>query len=412
MPDSQTSLEAKPQDLSLLGLLAGQIGRLIICFFFSSRRRHTSSLRDWSSDVCSSDLGAGQRPVGGLAPGLRPRPHGPARAAGVVRGGAAPGRRGPRAGGELGGADPAHRGGRRQAGGGARPQRRQLGGGDGGRGSGRHHVAGGAPRGHGPCAVRRGLQRPRGGARGLHGARAEGGSLVAAPRKTRAQLETAIRTNLDEISPSFWSAQDVPQYINRAKDRVAMEVRKVKGDYLEVTRTSLDGAVTILGEAYDTANFRTVPGITDYTLPPDFEEMAAMRCLTAGYEWLRFSFRRQTQGDFQAAQENISAQTPRYYTLLAERTWRIAAKPDATLDWELTYVAIVPDLTAPDSTLDLPHPLYMAVESYATGLALLKDHSQDAAAWEAAGNATMALFFGSTDRQSTDVEYVRAYLED
>src|SRR5690349_15983802 len=24
-------------------------------FFFSSRRRHTSSLRDWSSDVCSSD---------------------------------------------------------------------------------------------------------------------------------------------------------------------------------------------------------------------------------------------------------------------------------------------------------------------------------------------------------------------
>src|SRR5690349_23271004 len=25
-------------------------------FFFSSRRRHTISLRDWSSDVCSSDL--------------------------------------------------------------------------------------------------------------------------------------------------------------------------------------------------------------------------------------------------------------------------------------------------------------------------------------------------------------------
>src|SRR2546421_7607684 len=27
-------------------------------FFFSSRRRHTRSDRDWSSDVCSSDLGA------------------------------------------------------------------------------------------------------------------------------------------------------------------------------------------------------------------------------------------------------------------------------------------------------------------------------------------------------------------
>src|SRR5207245_2991738 len=28
----------------------------IIIFFFSSRRRHTRCYRDWSSDVCSSDL--------------------------------------------------------------------------------------------------------------------------------------------------------------------------------------------------------------------------------------------------------------------------------------------------------------------------------------------------------------------
>src|SRR3712207_2372263 len=29
---------------------------MIIVFFFSSRRRHTRYWRDWSSDVCSSDL--------------------------------------------------------------------------------------------------------------------------------------------------------------------------------------------------------------------------------------------------------------------------------------------------------------------------------------------------------------------
>src|SRR5204863_7675672 len=29
---------------------------IYLFFFFSSRRRHTRSLRDWSSDVCSSDL--------------------------------------------------------------------------------------------------------------------------------------------------------------------------------------------------------------------------------------------------------------------------------------------------------------------------------------------------------------------
>src|SRR5215213_11230670 len=28
----------------------------VVCFFFSSRRRHTRLVSDWSSDVCSSDL--------------------------------------------------------------------------------------------------------------------------------------------------------------------------------------------------------------------------------------------------------------------------------------------------------------------------------------------------------------------
>src|SRR3712207_8902926 len=32
--------------------------KLLFFFFFSSRRRHTRYWRDWSSDVCSSDLGA------------------------------------------------------------------------------------------------------------------------------------------------------------------------------------------------------------------------------------------------------------------------------------------------------------------------------------------------------------------
>src|SRR6266704_3950405 len=31
----------------------------MLFFFFSSRRRHTRSKRDWSSDVCSSDLFGG-----------------------------------------------------------------------------------------------------------------------------------------------------------------------------------------------------------------------------------------------------------------------------------------------------------------------------------------------------------------
>src|SRR6266478_7562217 len=47
---------------------------MIPCFFFSSRRRHTIFYCDWSSDVCSSDLGdvlvvRYEGPAGG--PGMR-----------------------------------------------------------------------------------------------------------------------------------------------------------------------------------------------------------------------------------------------------------------------------------------------------------------------------------------------------
>src|SRR2546430_8794842 len=54
-------------------------------FFFSSRRRHTRFDCDWSSDVCSSDLGRGAEVLAGAAQqdvaahGFHPGARGPAR---------------------------------------------------------------------------------------------------------------------------------------------------------------------------------------------------------------------------------------------------------------------------------------------------------------------------------------------
>src|SRR5271163_4488068 len=45
----------------------------IVLFFFSSRRRHTISDRDWSSDVCSSDLQLNTS-IPGLITFLKPQP--------------------------------------------------------------------------------------------------------------------------------------------------------------------------------------------------------------------------------------------------------------------------------------------------------------------------------------------------
>src|SRR5260221_5707431 len=48
----------KPNTLSVIEVCVRLVLTLIYVFFFSSRRRHTRSLCDWSSDVCSSDLSA------------------------------------------------------------------------------------------------------------------------------------------------------------------------------------------------------------------------------------------------------------------------------------------------------------------------------------------------------------------
>src|SRR5699024_12229533 len=43
-------------ELWLILCIYFRIVHICFFFFFSSRRRHTRSKRDWSSDVCSSDL--------------------------------------------------------------------------------------------------------------------------------------------------------------------------------------------------------------------------------------------------------------------------------------------------------------------------------------------------------------------
>src|SRR5207247_5300562 len=46
----------RPSDLRRCSLASPTSVVAVFTFFFSSRRRHTRSTRDWSSDVCSSDL--------------------------------------------------------------------------------------------------------------------------------------------------------------------------------------------------------------------------------------------------------------------------------------------------------------------------------------------------------------------
>src|SRR6266498_3803241 len=56
LADPHLAAGGVPDPAGLAALGQGQRAGVVAHFFFSSRRRHTSCGRDWSSDVCSSDL--------------------------------------------------------------------------------------------------------------------------------------------------------------------------------------------------------------------------------------------------------------------------------------------------------------------------------------------------------------------
>src|SRR2546429_3546377 len=53
-----SAVAIEPQEQSR-DVWAARLSMTVTVFFFSSRRRHTRCSRDWSSDVCSSDLHKG-----------------------------------------------------------------------------------------------------------------------------------------------------------------------------------------------------------------------------------------------------------------------------------------------------------------------------------------------------------------
>ena len=235
-----------------------------------------------------------------------------------------------------------------------------------------------------------------------------------AHHKTLSNLRTAVRDRLDESSASFWSNAQIDRYVNRAKDRVWNRVKALNEDYFAVTRLSTDGSVTILGETYATSSFQIVASVRDYTLPPDFSEMRLIEVTTTNYEDVRFTYQDMTKPEMRAMMEIVDNQVPAYFLfdIIGERTMRIAPKSDTTLDLRLTYIQAFPDMTTDADEMTMPHPLYLAVESYAVGYALKQDRNPDAPAEMLDGDKVIAEMFGASHRQSQDVETATGYLAD
>src|SRR6266576_2124578 len=69
----ETFVIPEPQISDAVSEVTGTDGKKM--FIFSSRRLHTIALRDWSSDVCSSDLRNGSAEPCGLGKYRAPKTH-------------------------------------------------------------------------------------------------------------------------------------------------------------------------------------------------------------------------------------------------------------------------------------------------------------------------------------------------
>lgn len=233
-------------------------------------------------------------------------------------------------------------------------------------------------------------------------------------RKTLSDLRTAVRDNLDEATASFWTDAKLNRTITRAADAVWTEVRKLKGeDYFQVTRDSTAGTTTILGETYSLASFQIVAGTTQsVTLPPDFSEMKLVETITSGYEYVRWDFLDLADPDFRALRRITEQITPGSFVfdITDERTMVYAPRTNTTLDLRLTYTQIMPALSTDADELEMPHPLYLAVEELATARAQMMDRDPNAKAWFEWARNSVANALGSSTRQLQDPVFVREYL--
>lgn len=236
-----------------------------------------------------------------------------------------------------------------------------------------------------------------------------------AHRKTRSDLRTSVRYNLDESSASFWTDARLNDCLNRAIDRVWTEVRGLRADYFMTTRTSADGTTTILSESYDCASFQIVAGTTtSVTLPHDFSEMKLVETVQSGYEFVRWYHLDLAHPDFRALRRITDQITPSefVYDIIDERTMIYAPKSDTTLDISITYTQAMPVLETDATELEMPHPFYEAVIDYATAIAMLQDRDPNAGVWEQYGRTIIAKTVGAHSRQIQDPEFVQDFLGD
>lgn len=212
------------------------------------------------------------------------------------------------------------------------------------------------------------------------------------------EIRTLVRTNIDEITPGFWTEAQITRYINVANQKVNSIIDAMDGDFFTVRVV-----------------FSTVALTRTYELPTTFREMVRLEHYSLTdqndiqvLEELPFP-RTEGAGEYPFSQ----AGKPGRYTLHGT-VYDLLPIPDAVYPMRMFFKERQLDMSnetahAPASPLEF-HDM---VAIYATIQALQKNH-EDASAFSAiwADRKEDLIMAMSSGRKGQDPEYVEGFMED
>ena len=143
----------------------------------------------------------------------------------------------------------------------------------------------------------------------------------------------------------MWQDEEVLKACNVSMDRAARLLRLSHSNLLTTSINSNDGTLVQLHEDYQTSNLQIRSGITDYTLPSDFIRVESIRPITTGFEGTKFHptdlnnkmYMSQRSINVEELPSANNSDQEFWYTLLGDRTLRIAPTPKDTIDIEFIY---------------------------------------------------------------------------
>lgn len=159
----------------------------------------------------------------------------------------------------------------------------------------------------------------------------------------RLALFNADAVNEDNTTDPLFTQAELLAWASDATWEAEAELRRAKEDYGLLLLQSGDATFRWAGFTYDPSSLELTSADTRYELPPDLLTLKSIRCITTGYNDIKFREVDLSSEEFKAGQsygfEGGTSDGELLYAVVGENTLMLAYPPSTTLAIEITYIA-------------------------------------------------------------------------